>query len=165
MELKLAIFPSKAKFLGLALMILALPFGYLYFFGGKPEIFNIKVFAIITAYMETRYFVISQTNALDELAAMLFIIGITLVSFSKERVEKDHYELLRIKALVNALYITIIIWLLSFLFIYGVAIIIVSFLIFIIFLLLYNILFRYYLTKQRRRNISTNTANKELVDV
>ncbi len=151
MELKLAIFPSKAKFLGLALMILALPFGYLYFFGGKPEIFNIKVFAIITAYMETRYFVISQTNALDELAAMLFIIGITLVSFSKERVEKDHYELLRIKALVNALYITIIIWLLSFLFIYGVAIIIVSFLIFIIFLLLYNILFRYYLTKQRRK--------------
>ncbi len=164
MELKLSIFPSKARFLGLALMILALPFGYLYFFGGKPEIFNIKVFAIITSYMETRYFVISQTNALDELAAMLFIIGITLVSFSKERVEKKYYELLRVKALVNALFITILIWLLSFVFIYGVAIIIVSFLIFIIFLLLYNILFRYYLIKYRRGNISTNTSNNESLD-
>ena len=149
MELKLSLFPFKAKFLGLALMVLALPFAYLYFWGGKPEIFNIKIFAVVTTYFETRYFVISQTNALDELAAIFFILGITLFSFSKEKFEKAHYELLRTKALVNALFLTILFWLVSFLFVYGMAIFFVSFLIFIVFLITYNIFFQFYLLQNR----------------
>lgn len=145
MDYKLSLFPFKAKFMGLALMVLSLPFAYLYFWGGKPEIFNIKIFAVVTTYLETRYFVISQTNILDELAAIFFILGISLFSFSKEKCEKEYFELLRVKALVKALYITILFWLISFLFVYGMAIFIVCFLIFIIFLLTYNILFRIYL--------------------
>ena len=74
-ELKLSLFPFKAKFLGLIFMVLSLPFAYLYFWGGKPEIFNVKIFAIVTTYLETRFFVVSQTNILDELAAILFISG------------------------------------------------------------------------------------------
>lgn len=145
MDCKLSLFPFKAKFMGLALMVLSLPFAYLYFWGGKPEIFNIKIFAVVTTYLETRYFVISQTNILDELAAIFFILGISIFSFSKEKCEKEYFELLRVKALVKALYLTILFWLISFLFVYGMAIFIVSFLIFIIFLLTYNILFRIYL--------------------
>lgn len=145
MDCKLSLFPFKAKFMGLALMVLSLPFVYLYFWGGKPEIFNIKIFAVVTTYLETRYFVISQTNILDELAAIFFILGISIFSFSKEKCEKEYFELLRVKALVKALYLTILFWLISFLFVYGMAIFIVSFLIFIIFLLTYNILFRIYL--------------------
>jgi len=145
MDYKLSLFPFKAKFIGLALIVLSLPFAYLYFWGGKPEIFNIKIFAVVTTYLETRYFVISQTNILDELAAIFFILGITLISFSKEKCEKEYFELLRVKALVKALYLTILFWLISFLFVYGMAIFIVCFLIFIIFLLTYNILFRIYL--------------------
>ena len=154
MEYKLSLFPFKAKFLGLALMLLALPFAYLYFWGGKPEIFNIKIFAVVTSYFETKYFVISQTNALDELAAIFFILGITLFSFSKEKFEKKHYELLRTKALINALYLTILLWIFSFLFIYGKIIFLVSFLIFLIFLFIYNLLFQYYLLKSRNSQIN-----------
>jgi hypothetical protein len=150
MDFKLSLFPFKAKFLGLAFVALALPFAYLYFWGGKPDIFNVKIFAIVTTYLETRYFVVSQTNILDELAAILFISGIALISFSKEKNEKEHFESLRIKALVNALYFTMAFWLLSFLFIYGIAIFIVSFLVFIVFLLAYNLLFRFYLLKEKR---------------
>ena len=146
---KLSLFPYRAKFLGLAFMVIALPFAYLYFWGGKPEIFNIKVFAVITSYFETKYFVISQTNALDELAAIFFLLGITLFSFSKEKTEKENYESLRIKALINALYLTIIIWLLSFVFIYGKVIFLISFFIFILFLFIYNFFFRYYLFQNR----------------
>ena len=122
--------------------------------GGKPEIFNIKVFAIVTTYLETRYFVISQTNILDELAAILFISGIALFSFSKEKNEKEHFEALRIKAFINAMYVTIAFWLTSFLFIYGMAIFIVSFLVFILFLIIYNIFFRYYLQKNKNSFLS-----------
>lgn len=154
MNFTLSLFPFKAKYLGLALMVLALPFAYLYFWGGKPEIFSVKTFAVVTTYLETRYFVISQTNILDELAAVLFILGITLISFSKERSEKVHYELLRTKALVNALFITIIFWIISFLLIYGMAIFIVCFLIFIIFLLTYNILFQSYLHQNRNSQLN-----------
>jgi hypothetical protein len=149
-DIKLTIFPFRTKFLGLALMILALPFAYLYFWGGKPELFNIKIFAVVTTYQETRFFVVSQTNILDELAAILFIFGIALISFSKEKNEKQHFETFRIKALINATYFTIVFWLLSFIFIYGMAIFIVSIFVFIVFLLSYNLLFRYYLLKDKK---------------
>jgi len=131
-------------------MVLSLPFAYLYFWGGKPEIFNVKIFAIVTTYLETRFFVVSQTNILDELAAILFISGIALISFSKEKNEKEHFEALRIMALIKAMYFTMAFWLLSFLLIYGIAIFIVSFLVFIVFLLAYNLLFRFYLLKEKR---------------
>ena len=147
MEFKLSLFPFWTKFLGLALMLLALPFAYLYFWGGRPEFFNIKTFAVITSYAETRYFVLSQTNALDEIAATLFLTGITLFSFSKEKTEKEYFEQLRVKALINALYLTMLLWVLSFLLIYGKVIFLVSFFIFLIFLLVYNLIFRYYLFK------------------
>jgi hypothetical protein len=145
----LSVFPYKAKFLGLSLMVLAVPFAYLYFWGGKPEIFNFKTFAFVTTYLETRYFVVSQTNILDELAALFFIAGISLVTFSKEKNEKPHFEVLRTKALINSVFITIVLWMVSFLFIYGMAIFVVSFLIFVILLVVYNILFRIYLLKDK----------------
>ena len=150
MEHRLSIFPFKAKFLGLTFMVLSMLFAYLYFWGGKPEMFNIKIFAIVTTYLETRYFVFSQTNILDELAAILFISGIALISFSKEKNEKEHFEALRIMALIKAMYFTMAFWLLSFLLIYGIAIFIVSFLVFIVFLLAYNLLFLFYLLKEKR---------------
>lgn len=149
MQVKLSLFPFKAKFIGVALMVLAIPFAYLYFFGGRPDAFNIKVFAIVTTYLETRYFVVSQTNALDELAAIFFISGITLFSFSKEKIEKEHYESLRTKALINALFLTILLLLISFVFFYGLTILVVIFSIFIVFLLMYNIFFRFYLLQNR----------------
>jgi len=136
-------------------MALSLPFAYLYFWGGKPEIFNIKIFAIVTTYLETKYFVVSQTNILDELAAIFLITGIGFVSFSKERDEKCNYNILRIKALINSLYFTILLWLISFLLVYGMAIFIVSFSIFIVFLFVYNLLFRLYLYQDKKRVISS----------
>ena len=130
-------------------MVLAMPFAYLYFWGGKPDILNFKTFAFITTYLETRYFVMSQTNILDELAAVLFLSGISLVSISIEKNEKQEFDILRSKALANSVFITIVFWMVSFLLIYGMAIFIASFLIFVILLVVYNLLFRYYLLKDK----------------
>lgn len=143
-------FPFQTKRIGITLMLLSIPFAYLYFWGGRPEAFNIKVFAIVSQYLETRYFVLAQTNVLDELAATLLTLGVALFSFSKEKKEEAHFEELRIKALINALFFSIIFWLLSFLFVYGMAIVIISVFIFLLFLLVYNLLFRIYLYKHRK---------------
>ncbi len=149
--MSLSVFNYRMKFLGLAFILFSIPFAYLYFWGGRPDFFQIKVFAIVSKYMNTRYFVIAQTNILDELAAILFLSGLALISFSKERKEEDHFEKLRIKALINSLYITIGFWLLSFLFVYGMSIIFVSVFVFVLFLVTYNILFRLYLTRNKKK--------------
>ncbi len=150
MDHRFSLFPYKAKLAGWLCIFISIPFAYLYFWGGKPEFFNMKIFAAVTTYTKTRFFVISQTNVLDEISAILLITGIALISFSREKDEKEHFEALRIKAMINSVYFTIVLWLLSFVFIYGMAIFIVSFLIFIIFLLTYNLLFRFYLLKDGR---------------
>ncbi len=150
--MKLAIFPSSTKYLGLAFIILAIPCAYLYFWGGKPDVFNIKTFAFVTTYAETKYFVWSQTNILDELAAIFLISGFSLISFSTEKIEKPNYEALRLKALVGAFKTSIILLLVSFLTIYGIAIFIVCFLNFFILIMIYYILFRFYLFRDRKVN-------------
>jgi len=79
-----------------------------------------------------------------------FISGLVFFSFSKEKKEEAHYETLRLKALVKALFFTIIFWLVSFMLIYGMAIFMVSFSVFIVFLLAYNVYFRFYLMKDKK---------------
>lgn len=150
--MKLAIFPYGAKYLGLAFIILAIPCAYLYFYGGKPDVFNIKTFAFVTTYAETRYFVWSQTNILDELAAIFLISGFSLISFSNERIEIPNYEALRLKALVGAFKTSIVVLLVSFAAVYGVAIFVVCFLNFFILIAIYNFLFRFYLFQDRKVN-------------
>jgi len=130
-------------------MVAGLIFAYLYFYGGRPEWFTVKVFAVASIYLDARYFVLAQTNLLDELAAILFIIGIAVFSFSKEKTEDEALNSLRFKALLNSLYLTLILWVLVFLLIYGMAIFILSSLMMIIYLVVYNILFRYLLYKYR----------------
>ena len=144
MEPKLFLFPNRSRFYGLVLILASLACAWLYFWGGKPEIFNIRIFAVVSAYIETRYFVWAQTNILDELAAVFLIAGITIFSFSKEINESKLLNLFRIKALYNSLFLTLALWILLILLIYGLAIFIVSSGVLILYLINYNILFRYY---------------------
>jgi len=150
MEYKIPLLPAKAKYIGWALIVAAAVFAYLYFWGGKPDFFKVKVFALASLYLEKRYFAIIQTNLLDELAAVLFIAGWTISAFSKEKDEKEEYNLLRIKALINSLFFTFGLWALAFLLIYGMFIFPVSIVVFIVFLLGYRLLFRIYLYKFRK---------------
>lgn len=146
--------PYKTRFVAAVLLIASSVCAYLYFLGGRPEFFNIKIFALVSAYLETRYFVIAQTNILDELAAILLLAGIAAFSFSKLKTEKPEYQAFRIKALVYSIFIALAFWILSFLLIYGMAIFLISSGIFIFYLISYNTLFYYFILK----NKFTNTA-------
>ena len=150
MDYKIPLLPAKAKYLGWALAVAAAVFASLYFVGGKPEFFKVKVFALASVYLETKYFSVIQTNLLDELAAILFIAGWTIVTFSKEKDEKEAYNMLRIKALIHSLFFTLGLWALSFLLIYGMFIFVASIAMFVIFLLGYSLLFSIYLYRFRK---------------
>jgi hypothetical protein len=152
MDYKIPLLPAKAKYIGWAFTVVAAVFAYLYFFGGRPAFFKVKVFALASVYLETKYCAIIQTNLLDELAAVLFIAGWVLCAFSKEKDEKKEYNYLRIKALINSLLFTLGLWAISFLLIYGMYIFFVSIVMFIVFLLGYSLLFKIYIYKFRKTN-------------
>ena len=145
--LKMPLFPFYTRFIGIILVFIGVVAGYFYFFGGKPVFFESKVFAVVSAYVGTRYFVIIQTNLLDEIAAIGLLAGLVLVSFSREKVEKEEYQALRLNAMIRAAYFSILMWILLFLLFYGYIIFLLAPLVFICFFIFYNILFRCYLRK------------------
>lgn len=139
---RLPLFPYKYKYPGTILLFIGLLSGYFYFFGGKPEFFTTPIFAFITSYAETRYFLWAQTNLLDEIAATGIIAGLIFIGFSKEINEKNEYTFLRFKALIYSVYISAAVWILFFMLVYGWTIFIFSTAIFLVFLLSFILLFR-----------------------
>jgi hypothetical protein len=138
---KIPLFPAYAKYIGYGLILTGLVAGYFYFFGGRPAFFEGKVYAIVSAYVDTRYFAIIQTNLLDEIAAVGIISGLCLVCFSKEKNESEQLLSIRLKALVLAIYSSVFLWILIYFLIYGYFIIVLLPLIFIVFLILYKVIF------------------------
>jgi len=145
--LKMPLFPFYTRFIGIIFIFSGIVAGYFYFFGGKPVFFESKVFAVVSAYVGTRYFVVIQTNLLDEISAIGLLAGLVFVSFSREKNEKEEYQALRLNAMIRAAYFSIILWILLFLLFYGYIIFLLAPLVFVCFFILYNILFRCYLRK------------------
>lgn len=75
-SVSLPLLDHKFRYLGTLLIIAGAVSGYLYFFGGKPDWLITKVFAVLTSYLETRTFVIAQTNLYDEIAAVFLVLGL-----------------------------------------------------------------------------------------
>ena len=160
-NIRFPLFPYKARLFSPLLFIPGLVSGYLYFFGGRPAFFEVPVFAVVTAYAETRFLVFAQTNLLDELFCLLCIGGLALFVFSKEKSEKEEYSVLRVNALIRSVYITLGFWLVCFLLIFGWAIFVVSTLLFIFFLITYYVTFRILVVKYLRRGQESGTKESD----
>lgn len=143
------LFPHRLRFVGFIFISLSLIAAYLYFWKGRPAFFEMPVFAFVTSYAETRWMVVAQTNALDEIAVILGIIGLLFTAFSKETHETELITSLRVRTLFHAVYITTGIWLFLYLVVYGWPVIVLSASVFILFLLIYIIIFRSCLVKAK----------------
>jgi hypothetical protein len=146
---QLPLLPYRFRYVGYALILFSFGAAYLYFWGGRPSFFELPVFAIVTSYVETRWMVVAQTNALDEIAVVFGILGLLFAGFSRERQEKIEYNPVRVKALFYSVYTAAGLWILFYLLIFGWPIIVVSAFIFIIFLLAYIVTFRFLLIKNK----------------
>lgn len=143
-------FPHKFRYAGFVFIFLGIVAGYLYYFGGKPDFFVSPVFAMVTSYLETRFFVMAQTNLLDEIAAVFTICGFALLGFSKEKSENGGLNSLRLKAFVYATYFSILVWIILILVIYGWPVFIFSSFIFLVFIITYLVLIRFLIFRKTR---------------
>lgn len=109
--------PYYFKIIGIGLLLIGIILSVFYLkFDFK---YTTSVFALISIYLENRFFVVTQTNIIDELILILFVIGFGLLVFSKEKNEVESHIVLREKAIVKASIANIIFILISIIFIYG----------------------------------------------
>lgn len=129
------------------MMLLGVSFVYGYFQDKKPEILNVNVFAIVSSYMDTNFFIITKTNLMDEIGVIFFLFGLFVLVFSKEKEEKQIFNDYRFKAFILSGKTTIFVWIISYLFFFGYVIFPISILAFPSFLIIYYSIFRYSIYK------------------
>jgi len=114
--------PNKLRLYGWIVLLFGIILGFIrFYFGIKLELLNIKVFAVYSQYFETNYFKVIENHVSEELTALLLLVGLFLISFTKEKNENDFVSALRDKSLILTFYINISFVALSFLFVYGFA--------------------------------------------
>lgn len=105
------------KYLGLVLVVAAVVLTIFYF--GFSFRFEMPVFAVHSSFFETKMFAFFRTNFADELILILYLTGLALLMFSKERDESSGIMQKRHDALRYAFFINLLIQLFVILFIYG----------------------------------------------
>jgi len=112
--------PNKLRIYGWIILLFGIVLGLIrFYFGIKLEFLNIKVFAVYSKYFETNYFKVIENHVSEELTALLILVGLFFISFTKEKTENDFSSTLRYKSLILTFYINTALVFLSFLFVYG----------------------------------------------
>ncbi len=142
--------PHKLRFVGVFLLISGLVAAYLRFWLGiKPASLTVPVFSVYSTFLETKTFHIITNNISEEIVALLLLIGLLLLNFSKEKSEDELVSSFRYKALFYSVLINSLFLILCTLFIYGFAF--VSILMFNMFsqLMIYQIIFRFLIYRNK----------------
>lgn len=115
--MKKYLLPYPLKYAGALLLLSGILMAVLYFWFDFR--FTIPVFAVHSAFIETKMFVMIRTNFADEMVLLLHIAGLGLVVFSKEKQETENMDSLRLKSLSGALAVNTIFLFLSVLLVFG----------------------------------------------
>lgn len=106
------------------------PIGYVLIIAGLIWLFvsqqaeiviRLPVFALVSSFVSTKYFLIVQTNIADEIALITIIMGGVFAIFSREKHENERVDAIRYNSMFLALLINQIILLFSVFFFYGSA--------------------------------------------
>lgn len=114
--------PHKFMFVGLLLVGLGIFSACIRFYLGiKPSFLTIPVFTIYSSFIDTKTFQIITNNISEEIVILFLLIGLLLITFSKEKFENDIINEYRFKAFFYSVLVNSILLLLSTVFIYGFA--------------------------------------------
>jgi hypothetical protein len=129
--------------LGLILIIIRYKFNY------KPDFLDWKVFAIYSFYIEAKSFTIITHQMIEEIAGVLLVVGLFFIAFTREKVESEVLDALRLKAFFISAYLNLFYLLISILFFFGFGFVgtLVVFMVF--WLVAYILVFRYLLYQFR----------------
>ena len=140
--------PNKSKIVGFVLLILGLALTYIRFsIGIKPEFLNQKVFSVYSSFLEKSYFTFTTNNIFEEICGLLGLFGLSIIAFSKEKIENEKVQEIRLYSFLYAVYANILLILFAFIFIYGLGFVSFALLNMYLILVLYIIIFRYQIFK------------------
>ena len=113
------LFPNRFKRIGWIILIPSIIIGFIYLI--SPDIFCLKVnvFAILSGEIGFDNFSLIRHNIVDEIICIFLIIGAFLVGFSKEKIEDEFIEKVRLESLLWSVYINYSLLFLAIIFIYG----------------------------------------------
>ena len=129
---------------GIILYIIRFPLG------SSVKFLNIKVFAIYTQYLDSKYFVWLEHNVTQELCGIFLLTGLIFIAFSGEKKESEFTRAVRIRSFILSSYINCAFLIAALLFTYGIAFLEMIMFNMISGLLFYIIIFRYYCVKYRQ---------------
>jgi len=130
--------PLGIVFAGIGVVLLLIRFYY----GIKPELFNSKVFAIFSSYLESKYFEIVKNQMIEEIGGLLVLIGLFMINFSKETSENEIMKGFRIKAFFITAYLNTFFLIVAILFTFGFGFVYMMTLNLILWFIIYQVSFR-----------------------
>ena len=142
---KLRIFGIIFFMTGMLLLILK------YQFNLKPDFLNLKVFAIYSFYIEAKVFTVITHQMLGDLAGVLLLAGMFVVSFTREKEESAEVDELRLKAFLVGAYVNLAYLLIALLFFFGFGFVGALTLFMAVWLLAYLVTFRISLYRNKRK--------------
>jgi len=150
--------PNRFKIIGLFLLAIGIILTVSRFYlGQKPEWLDIKVFAVYSSFLQTKFFTFITNNILEELSGLSIFIGLVFIAFSKEKYEDEITMQIRIRSLFYSVYTNILLTILAFLFIFGLGfvyfMIVNIFAFFVIFIIINEYTLYRYRYKKRTTNI------------
>lgn len=119
----------------------------------KPDFLDIKVFAFYSFYIEAKAFSVIKHQMLGEIGGLFLLSGLFLIAFTKEKLETDTTDSLRLRAFFVATYLNFFYLIISILFFFGFGFVGALTIFALTWLATYVIVFRFLFYRYDMRNI------------
>jgi hypothetical protein len=90
-------------------------------FGFKPDLLDLKMFAIYSSYLETKSMEIIRNNLGEESAMFFLVTGLFLIAFSREKAENEQLNSLRLRSFYISAWLNFLFLLIAIFFTFGFA--------------------------------------------
>jgi len=122
-----------------------------FYFGIKPEVLEIEVFAFCSSYLQRMFMQFISNNMIEELTGVFLISGLFMIAFSRERKEGAKMNAIRLKSFFISAYLNFLFLIISLFVTYGLAFVYMLMLNMGVSLLIYIIAFRILLFRSRSK--------------
>jgi hypothetical protein len=151
MKISNFLMPKGLKPLGIIFSIFGLLLIFLkHQFNYKPDFLNLKVFALYSFYIEAKKFTFITHQMIEDIGGMLLIAGLFLIAFTREKVETETLDAIRLKAFFIAAWFNFFYLLFATLFFFGFGFVAALIFFAIGWLIVYIVSFRWMLYKSRK---------------
>ena len=143
--------PKSLKPLGFVFTGIGIILAFIRFhFGYKPEFMERKVFALYSLYIQSKTLQVIKNQLLEEIAGILIIVGLYLIAFTKEKVENESFNALRLKSFFITAYLNLLFLLIALLFTFGLGFVYMLMLSMGLWLVIYTLTCRLLLFRNRK---------------